>query len=52
MPKEYYEKQLKELKELKKDGKKIAIVSKSIINQRIKKIQFKLNKYKVKMFRR
>tara|TARA_R110000824_G_scaffold216021_1_gene402635 strand:+ start:192 stop:353 length:162 start_codon:yes stop_codon:yes gene_type:complete len=44
MPKALYKKEIKELKALKKDGRKIAQVGQSIVNKRIFVLNKKLKK--------
>ena len=44
MPKQVYKRQLKELKALKKDGKQIATIGRTMINRRIAVLNKKLKK--------
>ena len=46
MPEEIYKKQLKELRDIQKDGKKIALIGNKMINRRIKLLQGKLKRSK------
>tara|TARA_R110002012_G_C11506836_1_gene597979 strand:+ start:744 stop:914 length:171 start_codon:yes stop_codon:yes gene_type:complete len=48
MPEEIYKKQLKELRDIQKDGKKIALIGNKMINRRIKLLQGKLKRSKYK----
>jgi hypothetical protein len=53
MPKQVYKRQLKELKALKKDGKQIATIGRTMINRRIAVLNKKLkNASRKKKFRR
>ncbi len=53
MPKEKYRQQIKELRELKKDGKQIAKLGGRMIDKKISNLQTKLKGYKArKKFRR
>ena len=48
MPEEIYKKQLKELRDIQKDGKKIALIGNKMINRRIKLLQGKLSRSRYK----
>ena len=48
MPEEIYKKQLKELRDIQKDGKKIALIGNKMINRRIKLLQGKLRRSRYK----
>ena len=48
MPEEIYKKQLKELRDIQKDGKKIALIGNKMINRKIKLLQGKLSRSRYK----